>query len=177
MPCSAPPPHNLPLADEFRYLQGEDPLRDAIGAVNDGVEQISNLAQLTKWVRGPLRSLIPHGKTPLGFGHADYSTLKIERVHAVDIAEDYFATTHPNSPYLRSPVLANWLQWRVPQIIHPNKICPRDEHRWHANFKWHPLQNAIFDATLSCYAPVAFVSSSFSPSSETMQKWRRVLSI
>ena len=147
-----PSPHNLPLAYEFRYLQGEDPLRDAISAVKDGIEQISNTIQLTEWVRGPLRRLIPHEKTLLGFGHTDYSTLSIERVHAVDLAEDYFATTHPNSLYLKSPVLANWMHGRAPQIIHPSKICPRDEHRWHANFKRHQLGNGIFDATISGHA-------------------------
>ena len=89
----------LPLAYGFRYMQGFDPMLHAIRQAARGLENVNDLTELTAWVRGPLRAMIRHEKTILGFGNAGYSVIRIDRTHGVDLPHDYFTPFHKNNEF------------------------------------------------------------------------------
>lgn len=137
-----------PLAYGFRYLQGSDPLLESIHSLERAAVAITSRIQLTAWVQGPLRTLIPHEKALVGYGHVGYSTSLIDHVHAVDLDDSYFGTIHSAVQQRVSPVMAKWMQLRAPQIILPSNFCRVAHDRWHQNFKRHQLENGLFDASI-----------------------------
>jgi hypothetical protein len=146
------PPRALPadpaLAYGFRYMQGASPQFDAIGQVERQAADIADRKQLTAWVKGPLRALIPHQKAILGFGHTGYAAPRLDYAHAVDFNEDYFASLHPNTRSPTSPVMQQWLQRRAPQIFLPTSFDRMRYEHWHNNLINHQIHNGIFDASV-----------------------------
>ena len=111
------PPAQLCLAYGFRYMKGRDLLHESIARVEHATAAITNRNQLTEWVQGPLRALIPHEKALIGFGQISYSTPRIDLAHAVDLPGNYFGAMRSETRYLASPVIANWLERRTPRKI------------------------------------------------------------
>ncbi len=143
MPAEAQPP----LANGFRYMQGFDPMLYAIKEAVRVLENVDDLTALTSWVRGPLRAIIRHEKTILGFGSAGYSLIRIDRTHAVDLPNDYFTPFHKNTEFAQCPVMVSWLRSHGAKIVLPEKYCTITERDWHESFKLHRLVNGLFDAT------------------------------
>ena len=131
-----------------RNLQGRNSLIEASHQVTQAAAAIFNRNQLTAWVRGPLRRLIPHEKALLGFGQIGYATVPIDLVHAVDLDENYFAAAHTHTRHLPSPVMAKWLKMREPQIILPAGFCRATHDFWLNNLDQHQIGNGVFDASV-----------------------------
>jgi DNA-binding CsgD family transcriptional regulator len=147
----APPPalHGDPaLAYGFRYMQGASPQFDAIGQVERQAANIADRQQLTAWVKGPLRALIPHQKAILGLGQTGYAVPRLDYAHTVDFAEDYFASLHSNTQSLTCPVMQQWHQKRAPQIFVPTSFDRMRYEHWHNNLTKHEIHNGIFDASV-----------------------------
>lgn len=140
------------LAYGFRYMQGANSQFDTITQVERQAADITNRNQLTAWVRGSLRTLIPHQKAILGFGQAGYSAPRFDRVHMVDLPDDYFAAIDSHNRHSISPVLEYWLQRRVPQTFLSQVFERSTYDRWYNNLKHHQIDNGIFDANVECVA-------------------------
>ncbi len=136
------------LADGFRYMRGHDPLLDAIARVEREATKVAKLDQLTAWVRGPLRDLIPHEKALLGFGVVGYSTIRLDFAHPVDLAEAYFSASPSGTQNIASPVMVKWLERREPQTFGPAGFCRLVHERWLDNLRRHQIDNGILDASV-----------------------------
>lgn len=119
---ACPPPAELPPACGSQDIRGRDSFLDSMDRVECVAAAINTRHQLTAWMQGPLRDLIPHQKTLLGFGHVGYSALQIDLVHAADLASDCFTSLHSNAGYFISPIMAKWLEQRLSQITLPSNI-------------------------------------------------------
>ncbi len=123
-------------------------MTDSIAHVKATAAHITNRNQLSAWVQGPLRTLIPHQKAILGFGQVGYSTLRIDLAHAIGLGEEYFAAANANAQTPVSPVMSKWLQQRAPQTFLPDHFCRTAHGHWHKKVAQHQIENGVFDASV-----------------------------
>ena len=147
-----PPPamRDASQTPDFRDRQDRDPPHEFIREIRHTALAITTRTQLTAWVQGSLRMLIPHQKALLGFGQIGYGTLRMDLVHGVDLPTTYFAAIQSETRQWISPVAEKWFQDRVPQFFLPSHFPQRKELRWRDNLAQHQIENGVMDASIDC---------------------------
>ena len=138
---------NTPLAHDFRDRQERDPLLESINEVRHAALAIVTRTQLTAWVQGAVRRLIPHEKALLGFGPIGYLTMRMDLIHGVDLPNTYFAAIQSEARQWVSPVAEKWFQDRAPQFFLPSHFPKPTEQRWRDNLTKHQIENGVMDAS------------------------------
>lgn len=110
---------------------------------------ISSQEALIDWVRRPLRSLIPHQSTLLGFGTIHYGGYSVDRVLCVDLPAGFAADLKQSSGEMHCPALAKWVETREPQIIRRHD-CRAQHHTpcesiWCRGLQRYGVENGIVD--------------------------------
>ncbi len=106
---------------------------------------ISTEQALIEWVRGPLRGLMEHQSTVLGFGHVHYGGYAVDRVLCVDVPASFTADLRLPSGALCCPPLAKWLETHEPQMIEPQQYCAEQDAQWVCSLLKHGIENGIVD--------------------------------
>lgn len=74
-------PAQIAATCELPYVKWRESVAQLVDQVTRDAWAIAAREQLSAWVRGPLRRLIPHAKTLVGFGRIGYSATHIDLVH------------------------------------------------------------------------------------------------
>ena len=150
---------NTPLSHDFRDRQECDLLLESISEVRHAALAIVTRTQLTAWVQGAVRMLIPHEKALLGFGPIGYGTLRMDLIHGVDLPNTYFAAIQSEARQWVSPVAEKWFQDRVPQFFLPSYFPQSTEQRWRDNLTQHQIENGVMDLSIdSVCGRVCFIT-------------------
>jgi LuxR family transcriptional regulator, quorum-sensing system regulator CviR len=105
-------------------------------------------AQLRKWVRGPLREILPHQHALLAFGRRHSLGIKLHDLVAVDLPEGYLSAIQDAPDVMESPALERWFILREPIRISVDMLFPQYGAKWSDNFQLHGMRDVIVDGHL-----------------------------
>ena len=130
-------------------IRGENHAIEWARASTRTASAISSQEALMDWVRRPLRSLIPHQSTLLGFGTIHYRGYSVDRVLCVDLPAGFAADLKQSSGEMHCPALAKWVETREPQIFRRHDCRAQHdspcESMWYRSLQRYSIENGIVD--------------------------------